>query len=81
MKKASNKHYSYAGNILRVNLTTGKIWIEPTEKYANRWIGGRAINIWILLNELNPKIKLYNTQNLLTFGVGVLVGTLAHGTC
>jgi len=44
MKKTSDKHYGYAGNILRINLTDNKIWIEPTEKYANRWIGGRAIN-------------------------------------
>ncbi len=81
MKKINNKHYSYAGNILRVNLTNGKIWTEPTEKYANRWIGGRAINTWILLNELNPEVKWYDPQNLLTFGVGVLVGTLAPGAC
>jgi len=75
------KHYGYAGNILRINLTDNKIWIEPTEKYANRWIGGRAINTWILLNELNPEVKWNDPQNLLTFGVGVLVGTLAPGVC
>jgi aldehyde:ferredoxin oxidoreductase len=75
------KHYGYAGNILRINLTDNKIWIEPTEKYANRWIGGRAINTWILLNELNPEVKWNDPQNLLTFGVGVLVGTLAPGAC
>jgi aldehyde:ferredoxin oxidoreductase len=81
MKKISDKHYGYAGSILRVNLTNGKIWTEPTEKYANRWIGGRAINTWILLNELNPEVKWNDPQNLLTFGVGVLVGTLAPGAC
>jgi len=56
MKKINDKHYCYAGNILRVDLTDGKIWTELTEKYAKRWIGGRAINTWILLNELNPEI-------------------------
>ena len=81
MKNIAGKHYGYANNILRVNLTTGKIWTEPTEKYANRWIGGRAINTWILLNELNPKVKWFDPENLLTFGVGTLVGTLALGAC
>ena len=81
MKNMQEKHYGYAGNILRINLTDNKIWIEPTEKYANRWIGGRAINTWILLNELNPEVKWNDPQNLLTFGVGVLVGTLVPGAC
>jgi len=81
VKNMQEKHYGYAGNILRINLTDNKIWIEPTEKYANRWIGGRAINTWILLNELNPEVKWNDPQNLLTFGVGVLVGTLVPGAC
>ncbi|MBA7575701.1 hypothetical protein ES695_10475 [Candidatus Atribacteria bacterium 1244-E10-H5-B2] len=81
MKNMQEKHYGYAGNILRINLTNNKIWTEPTEKYANRWIGGRAINTWILLNELNPNVKWSDPENLLTFGVGVLVGTLAPGAC
>jgi len=81
MKNLAGKYYGYAGNILRVNLTTGKIWTEPIEKYAKRWIGGRAINTWILLNELNPEIKWSDSENILTFGVGVLVGTLAAGAC
>lgn len=69
MKNMQEKHYGYAGNILRINLTNNKIWTEPTEKYANRWIGGRAINTWILLNELNPNVKWSDPENLLTFGV------------
>jgi len=81
MKNMAGKHYGYAGNILRINLTSGKIWTEPTEKYAKRWIGGRAINTWILLNELSPKVKWVDPENLLTFGVGTLVGTLALGAC
>ena len=81
MKNIGEKYYGYAGNILRVNLTNGKIRTEPTEKYAKRWIGGRAINTWILLNELDPKVKWYDSENILTFGVGVLVGTIAAGAC
>lgn len=81
MMKMNMGDYAYAGNILRVDLTNKKIWNEPTEKYAKRWIGGRAINTWILLNELDPKVKWKDPENLLAFGVGVLVGTLAPGAC
>jgi len=33
-----------AGKILRVDLSSRKISTEDTEKYAKRFIGGRAIN-------------------------------------
>lgn len=31
--------YLYGGKILRVNLSNGRIWTEPTAKYAPEWIG------------------------------------------
>lgn len=81
MNSDKNNTYGYAGLILRVNLTTGQLWTEPTEKYANRWVGGRSINTWIILNELDPAVKWDDPENILAFGVGVLVGTLAPGAC
>lgn len=81
MTNSPRNNCGYAGKILRVNLTDGEIRTEPTEKYAKRWIGGRAINTWILLDELDPRVKWSDAENLLTFGVGVLVGTLAPGAC
>ena len=33
----------YAGKILRIDLTTRTTSIIPTEKYANDYIGGRAL--------------------------------------
>jgi aldehyde:ferredoxin oxidoreductase len=70
-----------AGKILRVDLGSGRIRTEETEKYASEWIGGRAINSSILLEELSPDIKWSDPDNLLIFGVGALVGTLAPGAC
>ncbi|MDI7259318.1 MAG: aldehyde ferredoxin oxidoreductase C-terminal domain-containing protein [Thermodesulfobacteriota bacterium] len=81
MERSLKKDYSYAGSILRVNLTTGDIRTAPTEKYATRWIGGRAVNTWILLNEVKPYVKWCDPENILTFGVGTLVGTIAPGAC
>jgi aldehyde:ferredoxin oxidoreductase len=70
-----------AGKILRVDLTQEKCWTEDTEKYAREWIGGRAINSWLLLNEMDPRTKWSDPDNPLIFGAGVLVGTLTPGAC
>ena len=70
-----------AGQILRVDLSTGKIWAEETEKYAREYIGGRGINSLILFNEMGRETTWSDPENPLIFGVGALVGTLAPGAC
>jgi aldehyde:ferredoxin oxidoreductase len=70
-----------AGKILRVDLNSKRILNEDTEKYARRFIGGRAINSSILLNEMDPQTKWSDSENMLIFGVGCLEGTLAPGAC
>lgn len=69
--------FALAGKILRVDLTSGKVWTEPTARYAEEWIGGRGINVWILFNEVKPWVTPFDPANRLIFGTGVLVGTLA----
>jgi aldehyde:ferredoxin oxidoreductase len=66
-----------AGKILRADLSTGRIWTEPIEPYASRFLGGRAINSLILLNEVSPDTRWSDPENPIIFGVGCLVGTLA----
>jgi len=68
------------GKILRVNLSDETIRLEDN-LYAERWIGGRAISSWILLNELEPNIKWSDPENYLIFGAGALVGTIVPATC
>jgi len=70
---------SIAGKILRVDLTRGKIWSESTEQYSCRFLGGRAINSWILFTEMERETKWDDPANLLIFGAGVLDGTIAPG--
>jgi len=72
---------SLAGKILRVDLSSMKITTEDTKKYARRYIGGRMINNFILLNELAPEVKWSDPENMLIFGAGCLDGTLAPGAC
>ena len=70
-----------AGKILRVDLSTGRTSTEDTEKYAERFIGGRAVNSYILLNEMDLKTNWSDPENMLIFGVGCLVGTIAPSAC
>jgi len=72
---------SLAGKILRVNLSNRQILTEETDKYFRRFIGGRAINSYLLLKEMSPKTRWSDPENMLIFGVGCLVGTLAPGAC
>lgn len=74
-------HGGLAGKILRVDLSSNKILIENTEDYAKRFIGGRAINSFILLNEMDAGTKWSDAENMLIFGVGCLAGTLTPGAC
>jgi len=77
----NKKSYGIAGKILRVDLGKGKTVIEPTEKYSAKLIGGRAINSFILLNEIPHHAKWCDPENMIVIGVGCLVGTLAPGAC
>jgi aldehyde:ferredoxin oxidoreductase len=81
MNTSKKDHYSYAGKIGFIDLSKSKVTKEPTEKYAQKWIGGRGINTWILLDRLDPETRWSDPENLLCFGVGALAGTLAPGAC
>lgn len=71
------RHPGYGGKLLRVDLTRGRLNVEPTARYADRFVGGRGINAWILFNELEPAVKALDPENMILFGVGPLVGTLS----
>jgi len=68
--------YGYAGKILRIDLTTGSHYIEPTIKYAGEWLGARGIGQKILFDELRSWMMPYDPANRLVIGAGPLVGTL-----
>ncbi|MFC2014350.1 aldehyde ferredoxin oxidoreductase family protein [Chloroflexota bacterium] len=71
------RNFSFAGKILRVDLTSGRIWTESTSKYTPRFLGGRGVDNWILYDEVKPWVASFDPANRLIFGTGVLVGTLA----
>lgn len=69
------------GRILRVDLSGGRTWIEESEPYVRRTLGGRGTNTQIMLDEVAPGTAWDDEANLLCFGPGTLVGTPAPGAC
>ncbi len=64
----------YAGNILRVDLSTGHISRVPTEIYSERFIGGRGIAAKIYWDEVPAGIDAFNQENRLIFSTGPVCG-------
>ncbi|MFP4268179.1 MAG: aldehyde ferredoxin oxidoreductase [Spirochaetaceae bacterium] len=64
----------WAGKILRVNLSNGKISNEDTEKYAD-YIGGMGLGYKVMWDEVPAGTEAYDQENKIVFGVGPLTGT------
>lgn len=64
------------GKLLHVDLTAGKIWTEPTDKY-HKFIGGRGLNAGLLYKLLKPGIDPLGPENVIIFSTGPIAGTLA----
>ena len=71
--------YGWAGQILYVDLTEGKIEKRPLErKFARMYLGGRGFNSRILFDEFDPAVEdPFSPDNVLCISSGVLGGTFA----
>ncbi|MDD3031815.1 MAG: aldehyde ferredoxin oxidoreductase family protein [Atribacterota bacterium] len=70
--------YGYCGNILHVNLSEQKYWIEnPGEKFYRKYWGGRSIGLYYMLKEMKPKTEVFSPENILIFATSVVVGSKA----
>ncbi|MGQ9630402.1 MAG: aldehyde ferredoxin oxidoreductase family protein [bacterium] len=70
--------YGYAGKILRVNLSTGKVSTEELDpEAAEKFIGGRGLATKVLLDEIDPTVDPLSPRNKVIFATGPLTGTLA----
>lgn len=69
--------YGWAGTILRVDLSTGKIVKQRlSEDLAYNFVGGRGINSKILYDETDPQTDPLSPANRLIVGTGPVTGTL-----
>ena len=69
------KHGGWAGKVLRVDLSTGRISTEDTiEKYKD-FLGGTGIGYKVIWDEVQTGTKPFDPANKIVFGVGPLAGT------
>ena len=70
----------YAGNILKVDLTTKSITSAPlSPELAAKFLGGAGLNARLAYDCIPAHTPAFSPQNTLVFGAGPLVGTLAPG--
>lgn len=72
---SENKKYGYTGKGLRVDLTTGKITVEPTFPRFDGYIGGTAFGYKVFWDEVPPETDCYASENKLVIAPGPLSGT------
>jgi len=73
--------YLYAGKILWVDLTYGKVWTTPTVAYTERFLGGKGIGVRIVWEKSGlPSVDPLGLDNVLSFNSGPLTGTMMPGS-
>jgi aldehyde:ferredoxin oxidoreductase len=69
----------YAGKILNVDLSSGKVSTEATMEYAKSFLGGLGINAKIMWDRFPPGADAFSPESYILFGVGPLGGTMVPG--
>ena len=69
---------SWAGKLLRVNLSAGTCKSEPLNmKWAKEYLGSRGLASKYLVEELDPKVDPLSPENKIIWATGPLTGTMA----
>jgi aldehyde:ferredoxin oxidoreductase len=69
---------SWAGKILRVDLTKGTVTPEPLNMaWAEAYIGSRGLATKYLVEEMDPKVDPLSPANKMIWSTGPLTGTMA----
>jgi len=77
----SSCRYGYAGKLLRIDLTEGKISTEETEpEILKKFLGGVGYAAKLLYDEVPAGIDPLSSENKLVFTTGPLTGTGAPGS-
>ncbi len=71
---------SIVGNVLHVDLTDSRLWVEhPDESFYRKYGGGSAMGLYYLLKELKPGTDPLSAGNILTVFAGVPTGLAISG--
>ena len=69
---------SWAGKLLRVNLTAGTVKSEPLNMdWAQAYLGSRGLGSKYLVEEIDPKVDPLSPGNKIIWATGPLTGTIA----
>jgi aldehyde:ferredoxin oxidoreductase len=69
---------SWAGKILRVNLTAGTVVSEPLNMtWARQYLGSRGLATKYLVEEIDAKVDPMSVDNKIIWATGPLTGTMA----
>ena len=69
---------SWAGKILRVDLTAGTVKSEPLNMgWAQTYLGSRGLGSKYLVSEVDPKVDPLSPANKIIWATGPLTGTMA----
>ncbi|NWG73046.1 MAG: aldehyde ferredoxin oxidoreductase family protein [Rubrivivax sp.] len=69
---------SWAGKILRVNLTAGTVKAEPLNMdWARAYLGSRGLATKYIVEEVDPKVDPLGPDNKVIWATGPLTGTMA----
>lgn len=72
--------YGYNGKILHLNLTSGELQVEePGEAFYRKYMGGSALAMHYLLNEMPPGVDPLSPDNVLVLALSVLTGAAISG--
>jgi aldehyde:ferredoxin oxidoreductase len=66
--------FGYAGNILKVNLSDGKIEEQPTAAYTDKYIGGHGIAARLYWEMVPPQAKPADPENCFICASGPVAG-------
>ncbi|MBW1829841.1 MAG: aldehyde ferredoxin oxidoreductase, partial [Deltaproteobacteria bacterium] len=67
--------YGWAGQILRIDLSTGKIAKQDSREYVPKYLGGLGIGLKIMWDEVPAEVGPFDPENRIVFAVGPLTGT------
>jgi len=72
--------FGYNGRILRVDLTTGALEeICPPEKVYRKFLGGSALGMYYLLQEMPAGVEAFSPENVLILMLSVITGAPISG--
>ncbi len=70
--------YDSTGNILHINLSTRKIWMEnPSKMFIKKYLGERATNLYYMLKNTKPGTGALSQDNIPIFTARAILRTPA----